>query len=421
MSNRRGRRAVVWVLGLAVVLAGGAQAQDWNQWRGAARDGVGHGLALPETWPAELSRVWGVEVGSGHASPVVSGERVFVHSREGEEEVVRALDLATGKTLWRAAYPAPYRVNPAAHAHGPGPKSTPVVWQDEVCTLGISGILSCFDIYTGNLLWRHPEGSLPGPLYGTATSPLVTGGLLIAHLGGHHKGALTAFDVRTGAVRWHLEGDGPGYTSPIVAEVGGRRQLVTQTDQRIIGVDPADGALLWSRPFTTPWDQNIVTPLVDGPRLILAGLDQGTFAVEPVQADGVWSLKEVWSSPLSQYMSTAVLVGGRLIGMAPSRKGQLFALDAASGKTLWTSEGRLGDNAALVAVDNVVLVLTDAGELLVQPADAPGFAPVARYQVADSPTWAHPVPTSRGLLIKDRGTVALWSLSPPAPAPAAAP
>src|SRR5215203_161387 len=166
-----------------------ATGTDWPQWRGPGRDGS-VAAALPVQWPAALKKRWETPVGIGHASPVVSGNRVVVIAREGDQEIVRALDMAAGKEIWRAAYPAPYTVNPAAQAHGPGPKSTPAIAGGRVFTFGIGGILSALDLKTGKLLWRTaPPAVLPD--FGTAMSPLADGALVIAHMGGMNKGALT--------------------------------------------------------------------------------------------------------------------------------------------------------------------------------------------------------------------------------------
>jgi outer membrane protein assembly factor BamB len=136
-----------------------APATDWPQWRGPSRDGSI--AVLPAQWPKTLKKRWEIPVGAGHASPVVSGNRVVVMAREGEQEIVRALDLMSGKEIWRAAYDAPYVVNPAAQSHGPGPKSTPAIAGGRVFTLGITGILSAFDLATGTLIWRLPAPAAP--------------------------------------------------------------------------------------------------------------------------------------------------------------------------------------------------------------------------------------------------------------------
>ena len=401
------------VLVLAVVSASPKLgAQDWPQWRGPARDGLAVGQTAPKSWPKELKQAWKVTVGVGHASPVVAGGRVFVFTRVGEDEVLSAVDPATGQTSWEKRYKAPYTMNPAARSHGKGPKSTPLVSGGRVFTFGISGTLSCLDAATGRVVWQKevaPQFKTTSPLFGVAASPILEGGLVIVHVGGHDDGALTAFDPATGAIRWTLKGDGPAYASPVVAEIGGTRQLVTQTQTRVIGVDPAKGALLWSLPFTTDYDQNTITPLVFGDLVVYSGLDKPLRAVRPVRKGSAWEATPVWeSAEVAFYMSTPIAAGGRLFGFSHRKKGQIAALDPQTGRILWVSEGRQGENAALVALGGSVLALNDAGVLVVFDAAASRYAPLATYTVAESATWAHPAPVAGGLLVKDVDTLALY-------------
>jgi len=229
-----------------------AALPEWPQWRGPNRDGAVVGAAAPAVWPKELKVRWRMTVGTGHSSPVVADGRVYQFARQGEEEVLIALDAATGKELWKTpGLAVAYEMNPAARGHGKGPKSTPVVAGGRVFTLGITGVLSAHDAKTGKLIWRkdfskqYPSTS---PLYGTAMSPVVVGDLLVAHVGGHDRGALTAFDPANGSVKWSFEPDGPAYSSPVVVNVGGERQLVTFTQKELVAVSPANGKLLWKLP-----------------------------------------------------------------------------------------------------------------------------------------------------------------------------
>jgi outer membrane protein assembly factor BamB len=386
------------------------RAADWPQWRGPNRDGVVEGFAAPARWPKTLKEHWRVTVGEGHASPVVADGKVYQFARQKDDEVLLCLEAATGKEVWRASYPAPYEMHAAALTHGKGPKSTPTVSGGKVYTLGIGGILSCFDARTGAVRWRkefaqqYPRTS---PLYGTAMSPLVEGGLCIAHVGGHDKGALTAFDAETGAVKWSYDGDGPGYASPIRATLAGERQVVTQTQNYVLGVTAATGQLLWRVPFKTDYDQNIITPVLYKDLLIYSGENQPITAVRLEKQGSALTPKEVWSNKAhALYMSSPVLKGNLLFGLSHRRSGQLFCLDADTGKTLWQTDGRLGENAALLQSGPVVFVLTNPGQLLVVKADAARYELLAQYQVTDSPTWAHPAPLGDRFLIKAQTTLA---------------
>lgn len=400
----------VVLLGLAgtAALAQGTSS-GWPQWRGPRRDGTVT-APLPANWPVTLTKRWEVTVGAGHSSPIVAGDRVVVHARQGDREITRALALATGKELWRDEYAAPYTVNPAARAHGPGPKSTPAVAGGRVFTFGIGGILSALDLQTGRLLWRtRPPAALPE--YGTAMSPLVDGALVIAHMGGANNGALTAFDAATGAARWRWAGDGPAYASPVVATIGGTRHVITQTQKSIVSVNATNGALLWRLPFTTPYDQNSVTPVVSGDLVIYSGLDNGVTAVRLARKGTEWAASPAWKNEqVSMYMSSPVIAGGTLYGLSHRNRGQFFALDPATGKTLWTTQGREGDNASIIAAGSLLLLSTTNAELIVARPTRAKLEEVRRYDVADSAVWAHPALAPRTLLVKDVDKLICWSL-----------
>lgn len=387
-------------------------AQDWPQWRGPGRDGRAAGVSL-SSFPETLQQVWRKEVGEGHSSPVVVKDRVYLHTREDEQEVVRCLDLATGDTLWEASYPVPYTMHPAALSHGKGPKSTPVLQEGFLVTLGITGVLSCFDAATGELVWRKDfSGEFPetSPWYGTAMSPLIDHGRVIAHVGGHDRGALRVFDLKSGEALWSWDGDGPGYASPVTVEVGGTRQLVTQTQEKIVGLSLSTGELLWELPFATAHVQNIITPVVYEDLLIFSGFQKSTFAVRVERQPDGWSVQEVWDNPdLPMYMSSPVLDGPYLFGMSHQRKGQYFCLDARTGQKLWTSRGREGENAAVILAQDHLFFLTDDAELVVVRKTPESFEKIAQYTVADSATWAHPVILPSWILVKDAATLILWS------------
>jgi len=400
---------------IAVVLASqGSLAQDWPQWRGPHRDGVVASFPAPRVWTDKLKTIWKMPVGIGHSSPVVVGRRVYLHSRQEETEVASCFDLDTGKQLWRDSYTTPYAMHPAAVSHGKGPKSTPVVYNNKLYTFGISGILSCYETTTGKVKWRKEfskQFKATSPIFGAATSPIVHNGLVIVHVGGHDAGALTAFNAETGDLKWSWTGDGPGYASPIVFESGGASQIVTQTQKSIAGFSAASGELLWQIPFETEYVQNIVTPVIYKQTLILSGLDKGTMAIRVIKRGQKWETEQIWLNPdVSMYMNSPVVSGDYLYGLSHKRKGQFFCLDARTGKTLWSSSGREGDNAAMVATGQYLFFLTDGAELIVARSDPKQFEVLKKYSVADSPTWAHPVVVGNRILIKDASSLALLSL-----------
>jgi outer membrane protein assembly factor BamB len=400
------KRAVLALLLPLAVLA----ADPWSQWRGPARDGQLAGFVAPAAWPAELKTVWKVPVGEGHASPVAGGGKLYLFSREGEQEVLRALDPASGKELWKAGYKAPYSMNLAARSHGKGPKSTPLFHNGRVYTLGISGIVTAWDAATGQQKWQKSFGA---PDFGSATSPVLHDGLLILHIAYPNKddqGSLTAFDAESGQIKWQWGGDGAAYTSPIVADLNGTAQVITQSRESFVGVDAKTGQLLWKIPFKTPYHQNSVTPLFKDGVIYYSGLDHGVAALRPTKKSNVWAADQVWRNDpreASFYMNTPVLLGNVLVGFSHRNRGQMVGLDAASGKLLWAAKARQGENASLVASGGLVFVLTNDAELIIGRAPAQGFEELKRYTVASSPTWAHPLVTDQGIFIKDKTDLAL--------------
>jgi outer membrane protein assembly factor BamB len=396
---------------LTIILALTFVGVDWPQWRGPNRDGLVKTAVVPATWPKTLTQDWKVTVGAGHASPVESNGKIYVFARQGEDEVLLSLDAATGKEIWRSSQPVAYEMHEAAQGHGKGPKSTPVVSNGIVYTFGISGVLSAHDANTGKLKWRrefskdYPKTS---PLFGTAMSPLVDSGLVIAHVGGHDKGALTAFDAQTGTTKWSNAMDGPAYASPIIVTLAGTRQIVTFVQKDLVGVDFASGKLLWKLPSKTQYDENINTVLSYKDMLIFSREGQGLAAIRLTKQGAEIVPQQVWVNKEAElYMNTPVLQGNVVYGMTARQKGQFYAVDAETGKTVWQSPGRMGENAAILNLgDKVILFLTNEAKLIVQASDGKTYSPVAEYTVASSPTWAHPLVLGRRILIKDETTLA---------------
>ena len=399
---------------LAIVFASQARSVQWPQWRGPSRDGIVPSANVPAVWPKEPILKWKQPVGEGYSSPVVSNGIVFVHSRHDPQEIVTAFDLGSGKTVWSAKYDAPFTKNPYASQMSKGPFSTPIVSDGKLYTLGASGVLSSFDAATGALAWRKDFSKSvdTSKLFtGTAMSPLIASGLLIVHVGDDRAGAFRAFDPQTGVEKWSLAGHGPGYASPVVVD-STRPQLVTLTDSAVVGVAVETGKQLWSLPFPDEWHENVVTPVMAGNILVISGTRKGTFGYRLEQTGGKWTPVQVWhNTDLPMYLSSPVADGPLLYGFSNKRKGQLFCLDARTGKAAWTSEGRVATSASLLSAGPNLVVLTTDGELILLERSSTKYTELRRYQLSSSPVWAHPVLLRDAIVVRDAESIAAWSLS----------
>ena len=393
--------ALVFLVGIA--LDAQRVSRDYVQWRGAQRDGSASAFVEPKQWPDALTRRWKVDVGEGYATPLIIGDVVYVFTRLDGQEGITALDASTGRERWRSSYPAPYSVAEPAAAHGAGPKATPVFHDGKLFTLGISGIVSAFDARRGARLWQTAPPK-EAAFYGAAVSPLSIQDLVIVHPGDY--GPLTAFDTRTGAVKW-TAGSGGFFASPILVSLEQTQQVVSATQDFVIGVT-LDGRVLWRFPMDSK--NGATTPVLANDTIIVSASER-VVAFRPRLRDGVWSVETMWETKdVSTYVSSPVLADGVLFGLSTKQRGQFFAIDAKTGQVLWLGTPREADNTALVKAGQLLFLLNDDAELIVARANRKAFDPIKRYVVADSATWAQPAISGDRIFIKDVGSLTLWTV-----------
>jgi outer membrane protein assembly factor BamB len=416
--------ATVGVIVGCVVLpcTSGVSAQDWPQWRGSNRDARTTGFKVPVTFPKDLTEKWKVTVGTGAATPALVGDRLYIFSRQGGDEVIRCLDAATGKEFWQEKYATRPAAGPAS-SH-PGPRSSPTVAEGKVVTFGVRGILSCFDAATGKPLWRKDAFRGAWPKFFTSSSPIIVGGLCIAQVGGPDKGALVAYDLATGEQKWKWNGDSPAYASPVLLKADGTSLIIAETERQIVAVTTADGKLVWEAPFATqPMSYNAATPIVAGQTLIYGGGDRGTRAVKIEKEGDRFVAKELWNNKeTSIQFNTPVLTEGFLFGL--SQRDEFFCMSAQDGKTLWTApagqtagtsgggRGGLmgGGYGSIVDAGSVLVALTPSAQLIFFQPSGKAYTELARYKVANTRTYAYPVVAGNRIFIKDQDSVTLWTI-----------
>lgn len=374
-------------------------SQDWPQFRGIGRDGKVTGFRTPDTWPTELKQVWKVNTGTGDATPVLVGKRIYLSVRQGDEEITLCLDTETGREIWRNAYTAPAVTGPAS-SH-PGQRSTPAVSDGKIVTFGVSGILSCLDASTGKLLWRRENPGNAVPQFFTGMSPLLTDGVCIAHLGTKDKGEVVALDLVTGKEKWKWEGDGPAYASPSVMITDKQKNIIVQTEKNLLALSLTDGKLLWQ--VSTPVQQrfyNCTSPYINGQIIYYTGQGTGTKAIRVSMEGDKYVIKELWSNPeIGAKWNTPILKDGYLYGFTDQRR--IYCIDASTGNTAWYDNTVNSDFATIVDCGQVIMGLPSTGNLLVLKPDPKAYNEITRYKVADTPVYAFPVIAGDVIYVKD--------------------
>ena len=407
---RNANRSIGVIVSFVIfVCAGLVFAQDWPQWRGSNRDGKVTGFTAPKAWPKALAQKWKTTVGSGDATPALVKDKLYVFARQGAEEVTLCLDAASGDELWKDKYAA-QAVTGAAARH-PGPRSSPAVAEGKVVTLGVGGVLSCLDAASGKVVWRKDEFPKVVPKFFAATSPIIVDGMVIAHLGGAGNGAIMAFDLSSGDVKWKCTEEGPAYASPALLTVEGTKQIVTLAEKSIVGVGVTDGKLLWQIPFAPRGRAySAATPIVDGQTVIFTGAGRGTRAVKIEKQGDRFVAQKLWSNEkVATQFNTPVLKDGLLFGL--SDRGNLFCLNAKTGQAAWTDATRRGRGfAAILDAGSVILALSENSELLAFSPSDKQYAELARIKVADTPTYAHPIVAGSRIFVKDQDAVTMWTI-----------
>ncbi len=409
MKNTNRCRATAAVC-VVLIGAGGVLAQDWPQWRGPNRDGKASGFAAPAQWPQQLAPKWKTAVGAGDSTPALVGDKLYVFSRQGGDEVLTCLNAADGKEVWKDKYEAQAITGPAAKLHS-GPRSSPAVADGKVVTIGVAGVVSCWDT-SGKLLWRKDPFPKVAPKFFTSMSPIIVDGMAIAHVGGQGNGAIVAFALASGEEKWRWGAEGPDYGSPALLTVGGVKQIVTPTEKSIVGIAVADGKLLWQRPFTSPgMAYNAATPIIDGQTVIYTGKGRGAKAVRIEKKGAAFEATEVWTNPdLAPQFASPVLKDGLLFGL--SDKGNLYCLDAKTGKTTWTDTTARDRQGFTSIVDggSCLVALPSSSEMVVFKPDGKQYQELAKLKVADTAIYAHPVLAGNRIFVKDQDSVALLAV-----------
>ena len=367
-------------------------AETWPQWRGPNRDGFSPGPEWPDSLAEDrLSLQWRVELGPGYPGPIVAADRVFVAETENEEnEIVRALDRATGKELWRTSWPGAMSVPFMAKRNGDWIRSTPAYDGESLYVAGMRDVLVCLDAESGKERWRvdfMKEFKTPLPAFGFVCAPLVVGDYVYVQAGA----GFCKVDKRTGKVAWRVLVDaggmfGSAFSSPVYVPILGREQLVVQTRQKMAGVDADSGEVLWSMDIPAFLGMNILTPTVIGDSVFTASYGGGSRLLKFERADDKIKPIVAWKASFQGYMSNPVVIDGH--AYLHMRNQRFTCVDLSDGKQKWTTKP-YGEYWSLVARGDKILALDQRGELFLIRATPKKFDLVDSRKISDQETWGH--------------------------------
>ncbi len=381
---------------------------DYPQFLGPDRNGIVSGVRLATDWNRRPPRlVWKQPVGAGWSGFAVARGIAVTQEQRGDQEMVVAYDLATGRPRWSHSDTARFESTVA----GPGPRATPTISRGRVYTVGSTGVLNCLDLDTGRRLWKRDigtENDASQPDWGRSGSPLAIDDLIVVSAGGANGRSLVAYHRETGDPVWHEGSDFVSYSSPLEATLAGIRQIVILNQASVTGHDPATGRILWQHPW--PGQQPTVSqPVVlSGDRVLLsAGYGVGSKLLQIAGgADGGLSARLVWETPqLKAKFTNLVVRDGVVYGLDD---GILVALDAESGQRRWKS-GRYGHGQVILAGD-LLIVQTEEGEVVLVEPRPESHHEVARLTVFTQKTWNPPALAGQFLLVRNDLEAACYEL-----------
>ncbi len=377
----------------------------WPQWRGPTRDGQFVGSPWPERMDTNALRLkWRMELGPSYSGPVVSPEMVFTtETREKKREAVVALDRASGKQIWRVEWDGAISVPFFAKANGDWIRSTPAWDGANLYVAGMRDVLVCLDAATGRERWRYDfvqKLSTPVPEFGFVCSPLVEGDSVFVQAGA----AFVRLNKHSGELIWRTLIDqggmwGNAFSSPILTELAGRRQLVVQTREKVAGIEPKDGTVLWEQPVEAFRGMNILTPVVRGDLLFTSTYGGKTIGFKVTSNGGAFRVSEAWRHKAQGYMSTPVVVNGVAYHHLKSQR--VMAIELETGRDLWTSDSSFGKYWSLVAQGDRMLALDQRGLLLQFRANREKFELLDQRRLTQADTWAHLAVVEEGLFVRE--------------------
>lgn len=380
----------------------------WTNFRGPKRDGKYDEASVTTSWPASgLPVLWKQPVGVGHASFVVADGKAYTIEQRRNQEVVAAYDINNGRELWTQKWSAEY-----TDSTGDGPRATPTWDQGRIYALGATGELRCLDANNGSVIWGKnilTENQAGNLQWAQSASPLIVDDKVVVLPGGTNGKSVVAYNKMTGAPVWKALNDTQAYVSPMLVELAGRRQIVVVSSNRVVGLAPENGKLLWSYPWETDMGINVSQPIVvDRNRFFISsGYGKGAALVELKGSGDGFTASTIWENKnMKNKFNSSVLHNGYIYGLD---EGILVCLDVNTGERKW-KDGRYGYGQIILA-GNHLIVTSDKGEVALVKASPDGYTEVARFEALKGQTWNYPAIASGRLLVRNSNEMAAYDIS----------
>ncbi len=378
------------------------QAADWPQFLGPTRNGVST-EQIAEDWTTAPKVVWKSTVGAGFAGPIVVGDTALLFHRRGDSEIIEAFDVQSGASKWKNEGATSYRDD---FGFDEGPRAVPAVSNGRVYAMGAEGTIRCVTLHEGKTLWTVPtkdEYKAQKGFFGMACSPLVDGDNVIINIGGEGGTGLIALDAGTGKLRWKARSDEASYSSPVLAKLDEKNEIIAFTREAVCVIDPPTGRQQTEFPWRARMHAsvNAATPIIVG-NLIFVTASYGAGAVLLEWKNG--KLQKLWSNDesLSSHYATPVYYNGYLYGFHGRQEygASLRCIDLKSGKSAW-SQDRFGAGTVTLAGDKL-LILPESGELTLVKASPVKFTVLGKEQILGTGVRAYPALSDKRFFARDR-------------------
>lgn len=407
----------IWQISEMNIAEGKAAKPTWSQWRGPSRDGKVAGVPWPERLSANsLRQIWKTPLTPSYSGPIVSEDAVFVtETKDKATEIVRALNRQTGKELWKAEWAGAISVPFFAKANGDWIRATPAYDGKSLFVAGMRDVLVSLNAKTGKEQWRVDfvqEFKTNAPEFGLVCSPLIDGEAIYVQA----ANSLVKLNKATGKVIWRTMESGSNimesgaFSSPVLAEVAGQRQLIVQTREKLAGVDPISGAVLWSQTVPSFRGMNILTPVVVGDAIFTSSYQNKSWLYQISKSES-FKVAEAWNNNAQGYMSTPVVINGYAYLHLGNQR--FTCINLKTGERTWTSSKPFGKYASLVAQGDRILALDERGILLLIKANPKEFELLDERTISEDETWAHVAVCGEEIFIRELNAMTAYRWQSP--------